>query len=204
MTASLRSLIKFRLLADQLSKLEFTHFVTALVRVVGRDIILSALFIGFSNSDSNDCKLDPSLLDTVIELLENVMRARNVRKQKPKDVEPNPLSINSLSPHLIGHVASFCNLEDHIDFCRCSRAIWHGGNSPNTLQKLDLREISDYSLVDLSAFPQLRILMFCLNEFNDLPLLPDQTVCRHLKKMVIDNDKKNDADIDWILSCTAS
>lgn len=85
----------------------------------------------------------------------------------------------------------------------CGIDFWIGCQAPNTLRRLDLIRIDDYSTVDLRKFHQIRTLCIRLGKFKDLQLPSDSFVSDHLSKMIINNEQKVTADIGILTQCTA-
>ena len=194
--ASLPELIKFRALAEQLEEMEFNEFLGTIVRKCGRSVVLFALSNQFSDQA---IKADPSILATFIEIIEDIIRNR---ERKPL-VQHSNLKIDSFSVTLTGNIVSFLNLWDHADVLKCCRAMYLKVSSPNTVQYLNLKQIADYSVVPIRRYSQIRKLKVNLSQFKDLVFPSNDTVFPRLTEMVIDNQNKSSADIDWLMQCSS-
>eukprot|EP01083_Nonionella_stella_P310154 1100884_1 len=115
------------------------------------------------------------------------------RKYKPDTLSQTQTTIHSLSPELIGELSSYLCLKDNCAFGVVNRAIYIGCNTPNTLRKMDLTAVNDYSVISLRKYPHLQCLAVTLNQFHQL-LLPTggTTVCNHLQELTIEGNEARD------------
>eukprot|EP01083_Nonionella_stella_P175939 614247_1 len=77
----------------------------------------------------------------------------NSRKEKPKAIPTNNIQLHQMPRALIGYTASFLKQRDYVKFAMSNRTIYLGCNSPNLLHWLDLTDMTDYSPINLTAFP---------------------------------------------------
>lgn len=195
----LASAIKFRSLANRLNDQEFQRFIDQSLQKYGRTFLLAPLFRDFVGCEAREANQD--MLNGAISIIEDIIKSR----EKPSDSDAVPSTILSLSHALIGEIGSFCNQKYHSNFSICCRTTFIGCNAPNTLRELDLLKCSNYHLVDIPSFSQIRSLRFKLKDFFYLSLPTENVICRHLHKMQIDCywDLHIRADIHELTRCTA-
>eukprot|EP01083_Nonionella_stella_P301460 1034308_1 len=145
---SLTNAIEFRYLTTQLTHEERVGFLSKLVRT-HMDVLFTSLFmlIVKTNQIHEANHFNESLSDII-----------NSRKEKPKAIPTNNIQIHQLPRALIGYTASFLKRHEYVKFAMSNRAVYLGCNSPNLLHALDLRNIEDYSSINLAAFPSVKIL----------------------------------------------
>ena len=196
--ATLVQMVRFRWLADQLNDNEFKTFINEMLHKCGRNVVLTQ-FMDFKALATNG-----QTMDKFIEIVQGIILNR-----KKQPLECVPTRLGSLATSLIGEIGSYLNQKDYRKFAQCSRAIFIGTNSPNTLQVLDLKNVDDYASFKIDNYPQLYCLKVTLSKFKDLVLLfcqsklkvssHDRSVLPRLTHMEIDNEGKADANIDWLI-----
>eukprot|EP01083_Nonionella_stella_P176342 616691_1 len=145
---SLTKAIQFRYLTTQLTHEERVGFLSKLVQT-HLDVLFTSLFthIVKTNQIREANHFNEALSDII-----------NSRKETPKAVPTNNIQIHQLPRALIGYTASFLKRHEYVKFAMSNRAVYLGCNSPNLLHALDLRNIEDYSSINLAAFPSVAIL----------------------------------------------
>eukprot|EP01083_Nonionella_stella_P112271 330055_1 len=184
--ASMADVIKFRVLSSKLYSAEFNAFILEFIQECGRDILVTSLFNRFiTNNTAQNGHHQP--LTTCIGIMKHIME---LRKHKPNTLSQTKIAIHSLSPDLIGETSSYLCHHDNIAFGEVNRAIYIGCNTPNTLRKLDLTAVNDYSVVSLRKYPHLQCLAITLNQFHQL-LLPN-----HLQELTIEGNEARDLNLN--------
>eukprot|EP01084_Bolivina_argentea_P267575 454230_1 len=130
MATLLANTIKFRSLADELTKEEFKQFLNKIVDCNKTHLITTLLFNYFikQNNNCNDLNDINSILGNIIES----------RKQKPKTLSKTNIKLNQLPHSIIGYVSSFLDQSEYFQFEKTNRSIFIGCNSPNMLSILNL------------------------------------------------------------------
>eukprot|EP01083_Nonionella_stella_P277076 941984_1 len=165
--ASLVEAIRFRALSSKLDKTEFNTFILEFIQGCGRNILVTSLFNQFHTSNTTE-NANRQALQTCIGVIKQIMESR---KRKPNTLSQTQITIHSLSPDLIGESSSYLCHKDNIAFGEVNRAMYIGCNTPNTLRKMDLTAVNDYSVISLRKYPHLQCLAVTLNQFHQL-LLP--------------------------------
>ena len=187
---ALQQWIKFRLSVDALNDVQFKEFLSKLMDKCGRDAMMNL----FNPLGDNVSRAAPKLLTTAVEIANDIIRNR---EEIPLFL-PVPLQIESVSAALIGYIAAFLNQQDHNGFSKCSRFIYLGCNSPNSLCVLDLKNIEDYSLIPISKYTQVYRLRVSPRKIKDFVSPSNLIVLPRLTRIEIDNDERKNADIDWL------
>eukprot|EP01083_Nonionella_stella_P169569 575302_1 len=186
---SLAEVIRFRSSVDKLTDTEFNRFIMMLMQKCGRDILITSLFTMFTSA----CNRSSDTLDTTLNIIKQIIESR---KTKPKPVNSYAITMKSLPSELIGNLASYLTFTEYRAFQTLNRTIYVGCNTPNTLLRLDLTKINDYSMINLAKYPHLRHLSMKLNAFDSF-VLPDSnvTVCSRLQQIVLHAENRADVDI---------
>eukprot|EP01084_Bolivina_argentea_P200558 342948_1 len=147
----------------------------------------------FNGQDSKQQTLNTTL-STIQQIIES-------RKTKPKSIRSYGLTMQSLPSELIGHLASYLKFKDYRSFSSVNRMIYIGSNSPNTLQRLNLRQVNDYSEILLAKYSHLKHLSMRLTAFGSC-LLPStgETVCNRLQQLVLDGNNQEAVDITHFMT----
>eukprot|EP01083_Nonionella_stella_P118658 354311_1 len=192
--ASLDEVIRFRASVDKLTGTEFDQFILTLMQKCGRDIIITSLFTMFTSERNRSSQT----LDTTLNIIKQIIESR---KTKPKPANSYEITMQSLPSALIGNLASYLYFTDYESFQTVNRTVYIGCNTPNTLRRLDLSQINDYSQINLAKYLHLTHLSITLNAFNSF-ILPGngETVCNRLQKMTLDGAKRSNADITHFIT----
>eukprot|EP01083_Nonionella_stella_P166687 558027_1 len=145
---ALNKAIQFRHLITQLTHQERIQFLSKLVGS-HLDIILTSLFRYLLKSNQ---------LDEVNEFNKELSDIIQSRKDKPAPLCTRNIKLDEFPRAIIGYSASFLDQLDYINFSLSNRSTYLGCNSPNTLQELNLKDILDYSAINLTSFPSIRCL----------------------------------------------
>eukprot|EP01083_Nonionella_stella_P096467 271208_1 len=145
---SLGKAIQFRHLITQLTHQERIGFLS---RLVGShvDMILTCLFQHLSKSNQTD------EVNVFNKQLSDIIQSR---KDKPAPLCMQNIKLDQFPRAIIGYTASFLDQDDYIHFSISNRSTYLGCNSPNTLQKLNLENINNYSWINTATFASLKCL----------------------------------------------
>eukprot|EP01083_Nonionella_stella_P118659 354315_1 len=190
--ASLDEVIRFRASVDKLTGTEFDQFILTLMQKCGRDIIITSLFTMFTSERNRSSQT----LDTTLNIIKQIIESR---KTKPKPANSYEITMQSLPSALIGNLASYLYFTDYESFQTVNRTVYIGCNTPNTLRRLDLSQINDYSQINLAKYLHLNKLSIRFNAFisNNAFVLPanGETVCNRLRRIAFDGANQTDVDI---------
>eukprot|EP01083_Nonionella_stella_P259106 885006_1 len=183
---SLSEVIRFRASVHKLTDTEFHQFILTLVQKCGRDILITSLFTMFTSG----CDRSSQSLETTLNIIKQIIESR---KTKPKPASSSDITMQSLPSALIGNLASYLNFTDYCAFSQANRTVYLGCNTPNTLYRLDLSTINDYSEINLAKYSHLRDLSLNLNAFDSFVLPTNgRTVCNRLQAVRLDAGKRTD------------
>eukprot|EP01083_Nonionella_stella_P118661 354317_1 len=195
--ASLDEVIRFRASVDKLTGTEFDQFILTLMQKCGRDIIITSLFTMFTSERNRSSQT----LDTTLNIIKQIIESR---KTKPKPANSYEITMQSLPSALIGNLASYLYFTDYESFQTVNRTVYIGCNTPNTLRRLDLSQINDYSQINLAKYLHLNKLSIRFNAFisNNAFVLPanGETVCNRLQQITFDGEKQTNTDITHFIA----
>eukprot|EP01083_Nonionella_stella_P166689 558032_1 len=145
---SMNEAIQFRHLITQLTHQERIGFLS---KLVGShiDMILTCLFKHLSKSNQTD------EVNVFNKQLSDIIQSR---KDKPAPLCMQNIKLDQFPRAIIGYTASFLDQDDYIHFSISNRSTYLGCNSPNTLQKLNLENINNYSSINPATFVSLKCL----------------------------------------------
>ena len=194
------SLLKFKSLNARLMDTEFDTFMSKMWRIVGREEILKLLCTPcLKESDIAPLVNEggPNLLNTMTTITSDIIQDRD-RNSNPR-TKPN---INNMPSCLVGTIASFLTQSHYIRFSRTNRKVYVDCNSPNSLQKLTLLQVTDYSTVPLKQFPQIKCLKFNLKQITGFKEIDGQRFgdCNQLKTLIIDGNDSTNSDVNLFIN----
>eukprot|EP01083_Nonionella_stella_P033817 92541_1 len=157
-------LIRFRMLANELDNTEFCQFLSQLVTIKGRDLLLHLLFTHFVEStQSNDAKKD-ELMSPFINIITRIITNRD----KSVSVTSTSCTMSELPSALISETASYLKATEYIVFSRCNRKIYVSCNSPCKIFALPTMMIKKYPLHGcMKKFQSLKQLGLNIKYFNN-------------------------------------
>ena len=193
------SVLRFKNLNARLTDTEFDTFMCRMWRIAGREECLKMLCTQFLNESNNAVvanEEEPSLLIEMTRITSDIIQDRKTKSHP--SIKPN---ITNIPCTLIGTIASFLHQIEYIIFSMTNRKVYVDCNSPNTLQRLTLLPITDYSIVPLKQFPQIKQLMFNLKQISEIKVIQGQRFghCNQLETLRINGLGSTTADIDLLL-----
>lgn len=201
--SSLARGVEFCSLSGQLDDTEYHSMISRLFAGFVRKDLISWLFKQFVAC--NDGSFERQLCDNAMHQTTKIIRGRDNKHEQFQMIQNHDLSnemgLGCLSDDLYGEIGSYLKQKDYFAYSQTNRAIYVGCNSPNFLRHLDLIKVKNYSSVDLSKYPQLRILKIKLPKFKELKLPSNGTsICNHLHKLTLDGNKQTDMDLTHFIS----
>eukprot|EP01084_Bolivina_argentea_P220148 373156_1 len=145
MASLLSNAIKFRSLADELTKQEFKQFLNKIVDGNRAHLITTSFFNYFIKQHihiNTENKNNSDDLDDVNSMLSDIIQSR---EQKPKQHSKINIKLNQLPQSIIGYTASFLYESEYFHFQTTNRSIFIGCNSPNMLSVFNLRFVNNYA-----------------------------------------------------------
>ena len=178
--SALASAVRFRALIAQFRRNERDQFITTFVRS-NQDFVLTALFTHFRlNRNDNMMQQISTTVSSIISAREDEPKAR------ADDDEAVPITINALSTHSLGYIASFLPQTDYFSLGQASRFMFNACNSPNKLVHLDLTLAEDLE-VNLTHFRSVQHLSINLAILCETDV-PNSSIMRHLTKLTLNNE----------------
>ena len=197
------AVLQFKTLNAQLTDKEFDVFISNLWRSVGREKIVSLLCRQYlkeqeeasTNQNADDEGTDP--LKEMTRITSHIIRNRD-SKSFPC-TKPN---INHMPTSLVGNIASFLNQQGYIAFSMADRKMYVDCNTPNTLQRLTLKQISDYRSISLQHYPQIKGLRFNLRQISEFKVIDGQRFggCNRIETLNIDGHNSSVSGVDMLIN----
>lgn len=188
---ALAKAIKFRNLSSQLNQSEMRKFVTRMINQTN-NVVVKALFAYFIQT-TEDQSIE-SEADVANQMLSQIIASR---KKKPSIDSKSNLKLDRIPKQLIGATASFLEQDDYIDLSKTNRSVYLGCNAPNLMQQLDLRDVADYSSINLASYRSVKRLQIDLNKFNEFSFPRNgMSVLNKLNSVVLYGRGNHDIDIN--------
>ena len=186
----METLIKFRLLADQLNESEFKRFISQfLIEHMGKNCILNLLFEYFKK---NDIDTKP-ITNHMSEIIKS-------RKETSSTCKSKPIIIDKLPTNLIGCVASFLEMNSYINFEKTNRTIYIGCNSPNKLEEFPQSTMMKYPCTgNMNKYKYIKKLAINIKYFNNKLSFKNQTIWRDknlINQLILSNENGDEKDVD--------
>eukprot|EP01084_Bolivina_argentea_P187611 323118_1 len=120
-SAKMEELIRFRLLVEKLTDKEFEQFTLKLIRLYGKNIIISSLFDHFCKTTAKRIqhKEKQYNMTDIINIINQIINSRQKDKNNINNNKNNPLSIKNISQlpsNLISETASFLDMLEYHSF----------------------------------------------------------------------------------------
>ena len=144
------ALSKFNKLIPRLKDQEFDALFTTMRVQFGRQYMMELLTSSLPLSQTKDS------IDKIVSIAATIIRQRKPPKRRFVD----------LPKSLIGEIASYLKQKSFVRFARTNHKIFADCHSPNALTNLDLIGLTDYSLIPLGNYPNLRRLKFRLPQMD--------------------------------------
>lgn len=194
-------LITLRFLGSELNDAETHQLMNKILKICGKDEILSMLFNYYLAQYQKNGKHDDELSDIndSISSILNTREAANEPNDPSAKVEVIPIAINSMPAALIGECASYLKFRDYENFAQCDRKVYIGCYSPSRLVEIDF--VNDYYECNLFQFPSIESLRLRIGSFNDyIASHPSQMKMSRLKHLNIDLENFDKTEIDKFLN----
>eukprot|EP01084_Bolivina_argentea_P105607 189114_1 len=134
----MESLIKFRMLADQLNEEEITTFLTKLIATSNLyPLIVSSIFDHFAAYILKSKQFDSNQINNITNIISQIIESRiysNEPSENFIDTDSSDIKIDALAPPLLSIISSFLPQKDYISFQITNRNILIGCNSPCSLR----------------------------------------------------------------------
>ena len=191
---TLTRFIQFRAFVDSMNETEALRLIASIMKQCGKDAILKP----FCNQLLQDIHRNTDQLNVALNASNNII----ISKEKSEQIS-SKVTIESLSSTLIGEIASYLEQNSHISLSQANRIIYIGCNNTNTLRKLDLESIKNYSCIKLAQYPRLKCLRVKLSKFKEFKFPNNVKILQNLTKLEFDGDEfvgdVGERDIDPLL-----
>ena len=184
-------LVKFQYLVHKLTDSEVNQFSVSLVARLGRNAILSPFCNQFYVKPTKNN--DITQIDCAMDIVNGIIMSRS---KSISNHSSTKIKLDTLPTSIIGEIASYFYQKQYISFSQCNRSIYIGCNSPNTLRRLDLERIKDYSCIKLQKYSQLRELKVKLSKFHQLSSSANGAKLTHLKKLLLHGESQTNVDME--------
>eukprot|EP01084_Bolivina_argentea_P268495 456059_1 len=175
--------VRFRSLSDQLTDKEYTTFITQVIKSHGRQLLNRYIFQQFIPTNTSNI----SELDNLINIISNIIQSRKQKKQLL-----SPTNIDQFPAAIIGFIASYLNQNEYTSFESTNRYVYVSCNSPNTLQYLDLTNVSDISNINLCKYESIKELSLNITTSLDHLKHSSSTITQTLDHLILTQDLKSD------------
>lgn len=198
------SVLKFKNLNAQLTDKEFDSFISDLRRDVGREKIVSLLCTQFLKDLHNPGESGNEVDDEGSHPLKAMMRITSdiIRNRDSKSILCTKPMITNMPSSLIGNIASFLKQKKYIDFSMVNRKMFVDCNTPNTLQKLNLKKITDYRSISLQNYHQIKWLKFNLKQISEFKNVNEQRfgACKRVRTLIIKAEDSRISDLVTLIN----
>eukprot|EP01084_Bolivina_argentea_P087466 157977_1 len=188
---NMETLIKFRLLIDQLTIKESNKFFNQLIQLSNvKNLIITSLFSYLSQSILKRKQSNQNPLQNINKLLLDIIDARNKHSNNNQKSNQNKsrtlIKFDEFPSQLISIISSFLSLDNYINLQHVSRRIYIGCNSPLSLQRLHLPTLNNTTF-NISKYSNIKELSCNLSTMYQFPVTFWNT-CDRLKCIKIKFD----------------